>query len=149
MPRRVRVAAERNGADMTFDTETATYEDGLKCSYCGEHDELRWVEHVRQELIARQACHGCGFWLSHAERNEAGDADRYVLTSGYEHYMIGLEDGGMFRGFGGHRFAVYWIDDNRETTFTSNLWSQGVVPEHLRDRFTVNAELASAPKDRT
>jgi len=130
---------------MTFDAETATYENGLKCSYCGEHDRLYWTEHVRKKLIAQQACHGCGFWLDHARRDLIDVADKYrhVITADWGHYIIGSEEGGRFRGFGGARFTVEWFDKDRPATVTTNLWHQGTIPEHMRHRFEVNAELAS------
>lgn len=115
------------------------YDNGLKCSYCGKHDDLRWQEHVQQRLIDQQACHTCGFWLDHAERDADGDKNRYVITPDWEHYIIGLEDAVGFRGFGGHTFTVRWEDPKRAPTVTTNLWAQGKVPEHMRGRFTINA----------
>ena len=121
---------------------------GLTCQYCGEHDPLRWNEKTRTKLIEQNACHACGFWLDHARRDSIDTADkyRYVVTADWEHYMVGLEDGDnpRFRGFGGAKFYVDWRDPERSTTITTNLWSQGVIPEHMRDRFTINADMRSA-----
>lgn len=117
---------------------------GLTCRYCGAHDPLKWNEKTRTKLLEQDACHSCGFWLDHARLDQIDVADKYrhVVTADWGHYLIS-GDTGPFRGFGGHKFYVDWRDPERSTTIVTNLWSQGTIPEHMRDRFVVNADLRS------
>ena len=128
-------------------THTGPYDyPRIDCRYCkttGVH--LTYNEETIKKLLEQGACHECGFWIDQAEADE--DPDRGgIVTPDYGHYVVGDEDAnpgprGSFRGFGGEPFTVYWI--SRAPTTTTNLWSQGNIPEIHRHRFTINAMIKS------
>lgn len=95
-------------------------------------------------------CFNCDFWLGHAFREDQDDpaktADcRQVVAEmpdgAKHHYAICQEPSAStpknWLGFGGSEFIVEFFSG--ETVTTHNLWSQGVIPVHLRDRFETNA----------
>lgn len=92
-----------------------------RCVHCG------YVE--AGDGAAIHVCFTCGFWLNQV----LNDRDRAFVISGI-HYRAGKG------GFGGHVFTV-----RRHTgeTYTGELWSQGIIPEHMRDRLPDNAEFVS------
>lgn len=56
-----------------------------------------------------------------------------------EHYTICIEDiGHAKRGFNGDRFNIKFSDGRLATT--TNLWSQGTIPERFRERLPDNAK---------
>jgi hypothetical protein len=61
------------------------------------------------------------------------------LVIGGKHYRLGseYEGSGAFKGHGGARFVIETADGTR--VVTTNLWYQGEVPEHFRDRLPDNA----------
>jgi hypothetical protein len=86
-------------------------------------------------------CFTDAFWAEHSERSD----DRQIITEEYGHFSLGDEDAypkrGPGRGFDGAKFRITFNDGR--VVWTTNLWSQGTVPEHWHDRFTSNAEVIS------
>ncbi len=69
--------------------------------------------------------------------------DRTVIVDGH-HYKIADENGhpNAFRGHSGIKFTIRF-HDGREVV-TTNLWSQGKIPEAWRDRLPDNAIFVKA-----
>lgn len=81
-----------------------------------------------------QVCFSCNFWQDKIEH-----ADKYIRING-NCYHAGPESPqtpSSMRGFDGRRFIILMDDGTRiETT---NLWYQGVIPEHFQDELPDNA----------
>jgi hypothetical protein len=78
-------------------------------------------------------------WLNNGDINSNGE--KVVRING-EHYVIGSENApGSFRGFGGRKFVIKFIDGNHKDKIvtTTNLWCQGDIPEELRHILKDNA----------
>lgn len=93
------------------------------------------------DMFARQpdgTCQKCSFWRQHATLAN----DPCSVRVGGKHYRILAEGDGpcgpAFRGFGGARFDIEFLDGRRVTT--RNLWHQGTIPEHFRGRLPDNAK---------
>ena len=110
--------------------------DIAKCAECGKSHSGDWMDDVAEELISRGVCFQCNFWL---EKVEIAKQEKAVRIKG-RHYIIGLEDPQvrMFRGSGGTKFTVSFFDGR--VVETTNLWHQGQIPEHFRERLPDNAE---------
>lgn len=54
------------------------------------------------------------------------------------HSSIGGEDD-VFKGFGGKKWKIVWLDTSRGETITTNLWHQGDIPPIFRDALPDNA----------
>lgn len=128
------MAPVRRGA-VTLECLTCSTRTVLACVECGAPDGARTTN--REQLLADSVCFGCGYWRTLAETPG-------VVTADWHRYEIGDDRPGLSgssRGFGGRRFVVRF-DDGRVVE-TSNLWTQGIVPEWFRDRVTPNAAVAS------
>ena len=106
-----------------------------ECRECGKpFDALSCGDGPR--MVEQQLCFTCLFWTDHLEK---GDKDgRRVIVYGH-HYKIGSEAPSYNRGFGGQKFTIRFLVDG-ETIVTTNLWHQGAIPAHFRDRLPDNAE---------
>lgn len=99
------------------------------------HECNGWIEtgYSFESMERHGACFDCSFWLDYVA---TVDDSTHVIVNGYHHVACNELTGGM-RGFGGRRFAIRF-NDGRELVST-NLWEQGQVPEHFRDRLPDNA----------
>jgi hypothetical protein len=77
----------------------------------------------------QSTCSGCYFWLDHIKHT----ADRRIVVNG-AHYLVG-----RVGGFGGAKWVIEFIDPMREGFTTNQLWYQGTIPSHFRDRIPDNA----------
>ena len=116
-----------------------------KCTECGKHESGDWMEDVAKDLIRRGVCFSCNFWL---EKVDMVGKKKVARING-KHYMIGREDAPslMFRGFGGTKFTVRFFDGR--VVETTNLWHQGTVPEHFKERLPDNAEFVYQERERS
>jgi len=74
------------------------------------------------------------YWLDLVDRK----FQPYSVRIDGEHYMIAREDAtGAFRGHSGRKFTIRF-DDGRTVT-TTNLWSQGTIPEEFKSDLPDNA----------
>ena len=55
----------------------------------------------------------------------------------WRHYIVGDEDEIGMRGFDGRKVIIKFMDNS--TITTTNLWSQGIIPELSRYMFANNA----------
>lgn len=105
--------------------------DPLTCVVCGKESVPDYVDKVRDELIAKQRCFNCNFWLNHAEADKNPEEGVIPVVFEGRHYRThGITDGcGLGVGYGGSPFVFTRLDG---TTFTSNnVWHQGHIPAHL------------------
>lgn len=107
------------------------------CMHCGKEDSLdNWSPGgLREVMKARTACFGCAFWLEQAQE----ERELAIVDEEFNHYRLGAEDADRyFRGHAGRRFTIQMLDGTQRVS--TNLWSQGQVPQHLRYLFTPNAK---------
>ena len=112
----------------------------ILCLECKKKEKLRWMEEMKQKLIERNLCFNCNFWW---ERIEKVDHPNSVRINN-NHYWIENENASRntFRGFGGQKFIIKF--DNGRIVVTTNLWSQGEIPERFRDRLPNNAKFGQS-----
>lgn len=84
------------------------------CVYCGKTD-----------------CFECNYWLD--QRNTPGG----LVTKEYVHYRMGPEKSSI-KGHGGQKFKITHLE-SMLVVYTTNLWHQGEIPVHLRNKFIPNA----------
>ena len=104
-------------------------DDAYQCIECGDFDApSNWIGNP-----VRRRCFSCDFWEQKVQKG-----DRVVIDG--HCYWIGPEKKGPyeFSGFGGRRFHIRFKDGSE--VITHNLWSNGDIPEHYRDRLPDNAE---------
>lgn len=105
------------------------------CIECGEEIDYVYIEEVSAEMAANSMCFLDNYWRT----QQTTERDRAFVTPNYNHYRIEDAEETRIRGFGGRTFKVHYLTGEEATT--SNLWHQGVIPEHWRDRFPVTATL--------
>ena len=113
-----------------------------ECAKVVEEKKLTYSEALRKQLISRQLCFSCNFWCN---RCLGTRSPRSVRVDG-RHYWIGNVCSGdkKSQGFGGRRFVIRFIEGRKVTT--TNLWHQGEIPEHFRERLPDNATFLSYEK---
>lgn len=104
----------------------------VRCRECGKPVEDHFV--TSEQLKADRLCFSCDFWMEKVRWAEAGDP-KAVRIDG-QHFYMSDPTGGM-RGYGGREF-VFEFFDGRVVSW-KNVWHQGVIPEHFRDRLPDNA----------
>lgn len=77
-------------------------------------------------------------WKAGGRADQSGPGERVVVDG--EHYRIGAGKT-TFRGFGGRRFDIEFLDGRKVTT--RDLWHQGVIPPKWRERFPDNARFVT------
>lgn len=112
-----------------------------RCTECGGFLVGVQLSHQRRNDL----CASCDYWrcfvdgVSSSREHEPVDPAAVVVING-QHFYIEPEPGRDylgFRGFGGSRFVVRFADGR--VVETRNLWQQGVIPAHFRDRLKDNA----------
>ena len=104
------------------------------CSICGVKARATYMEPDRSRMIENKMCFKCDFWQAYLKMRERNNPNAVVVDG--VHYYI--ERGNTFdKGFGGAEVRIKF-HDSREVT-TTNLWYQGAIPDHFRDRLTDNA----------
>lgn len=109
---------------------------GGYCKECGGIISLNWHEDLNKTLSDLQVCHNCSFWM--ARLKESGPN---VVVANNIRYSIGREPGSgenkSFLGFGGAKHEIEFKDGR--VVISHNLWYNGEVPVHFRDRIPNNA----------
>jgi hypothetical protein len=109
----------------------------ITCKLCGQEDNCKWLEPVRSRMISKQHCFYCNHWDEIAERFEAGE--QFVFVEG-KSYMDGGNKSSL-KGFGGRKFIIKFF--NGTILESTNLWTQGIIPERFRTRLKDNAEFTN------
>ena len=109
----------------------------VTCKECGETEELCWVPRVNEKLKAESLCFTCDHW-SHFVESDPSDPNALVIKG--RHFIVGDEEygGTSLSGFAGQRFTIEKVSGER--LVTTNLWTQGEIPERFRDRLLDNAK---------
>ena len=97
------------------------------CRHCGALEEWHW-DTKRVDL---EACFACNFWL----RNSDPAAIDRAIVNGRSYFPC--EGNGP--GYGGRHVTIHYADGR--TVESRNLWTQGEVPAHFRDRLPDNATI--------
>ena len=98
---------------------------------------------IRDLMESDGICFTCAFWEEHARRFKAGyDKGKVFFVNGNRYHDGGMVDKRSERGFvghGGYLFKIKMLDTGKIIE-TNNLWHQGSIPEHFRERMPNNAE---------
>lgn len=136
--------------DMARLVDTLHKYADVKCRECGiVEDTSRTAGGLA--LKARGLCFDCNFWTEKVEWAEAGDlaGTRKVARVKGRHYVISPDQSDLnSAGMGGRGFQVRFTAGphaDAEVT-TRNLWFQGEIPDHFRERLPDNAEFYTEPK---
>jgi hypothetical protein len=115
--------------------ETMNMTDTMKktetCEFCGSG----FTRRCEPESYIGNNCFDCSFWLKKINLPEEDEARRVIVDG--QHYRLGLNNSGPFRGFGGRKYTILF-NDNRVVE-TSCLWHQGAIPERFRGKLLNNA----------
>lgn len=112
---------------------------GHTCRECGHDERSSWHADTATRLTRQQLCFNCSFWTEYLEKADAPDIAR---TDDGKHFVIGENrprDDKTTKGHGGTEFRITFHDGR--VVVTDNLWSQGIIPDHFRDRLPVNSEI--------
>lgn len=104
------------------------------CRECGGPADPLHPQLMKDEKL----CFRCWHWLRLVA---VKDKPTTVRAKGH-HYQMG-DDRDPFPGFAGATWTVKFHDGRVVTT--KNLWHQGEVPEHFRERLPDNAEFVVDP----
>jgi hypothetical protein len=85
--------------------------------------------------------HRDSFWGPGGVR-DGDDPLKRVVVNG-DHYYLGDDKPGGFKGFGGHRWEIEFFDGRK--VITHDLWHQGTVPPKWRERYPDNAKFIPQP----
>lgn len=112
----------------------------LHCKCCGKTTELSgYAPETRNFLNSINMCYACGGWSHLVAMKDQPTSVRYKGM----YYTIGPEDAKGFRGFGGQKYIIHFNDGRIVTT--TNLWSQGSIPERFRELLPDNAHKLETP----
>lgn len=105
------------------------------CVECGNIFGASWDKITNERIISAGVCFTCDFWRGYAAKT--GDAKSIRINN--EHYWLGkATKPGDANGYGGSWFTIK--RDTGEEIKTCDLWHQGTIPEHFRQRIPNNAK---------
>lgn len=106
------------------------------CRLCGQMFQTDYMDEVKKVLLEKNICFTCDYWERMIARP---DQDRCVRIEG-RHYTIAEAESGpsMFKGHGGRSFSIEFFDGR--SVATNNLWHQGAIPAHFKDKLPDNAK---------
>lgn len=102
----------------------------MTCKECSSEIRLSYGN-LNTELETNQVCIDCYSWIE----NLKFDPKRVIINGNC--YHIGSKSE-QFKGYGGRRFKIQFLDGT--LTETTNLWHNGIIPEHFLERFPDNAK---------
>lgn len=110
----------------------------VNCHICGEQDEARFTEPTKSRMINEKLCFSCLFWVEKTDP-KIRDSMNTARIEG-RHYIIRPETDAPAhcRGHSGRYFVIRFFDGRMVPT--TNLWSQGSIPEEFKDLLPDNAE---------
>lgn len=110
-----------------------------RCNECGVEDYIADYLSGEEKTIMDEesVCFDCAFWL-----NLYRNCSESIIFDNC-HYIDGgfSNDDSEFLGYAGDVFEIEMMDG--KTIKTNNLWHQGEIPEHFRDRLKNNAKIIS------
>jgi hypothetical protein len=106
------------------------------CIECGSVVQSNYLEPSGSEIKKYNICFSCNHWRQKVERYSNKDQ---VVIDGDCYYIKPNKDPDCgFSGFGGQLFHIK--KDNGEIIHTNNMWHNGEIPSHFRDRLKDNAK---------
>lgn len=118
----------------------------IVCRECGDTEDRRFIESVMSKMLERQLCHTCNFWAEWVERKDEPEVAR---IGGWHYRVHSMTKPGVpahCKGFGGRLHTVVWDSGWKATT--DDLWGQGEIPAHFRDRLPDNAVFVASDLER-
>lgn len=113
-------------------------EPALYCRECGHRINLNYIEDERRHLIEKGVCFRCHHWMRFVNNRNS------IVIDG-KHYIAGTQrKPDQWNGFGGTWFHIR-MNDGAEI-HTCDLWFQGEIPEHFRERIPNNATFMNGAK---
>lgn len=112
---------------------------GPRCVECGDPALASWRwDSRRPQMEPQGVCATCYFW-----REKVAEHGPNVAIIGGERFTIAPDMPKNYQGFVGHGGAEFHIQfhDGRRVV-SRNLWAQGRVPDHFRERLPNNAVFA-------
>ena len=107
------------------------------CKSCGGYIKLNFVEPVRTKLLKKEICFYCDFWET---IEESLSSPQRVIIDGKSYWINpDVDRNTSFAGFGGAEFKIQKFD-SEDIIVTHNLWHQGTVPDHFKERIKNNAK---------
>lgn len=107
------------------------------CNVCGRLVKTHYIEPTRTKLINTNTCFRCDFWNDKLARI---DNPRVFIIDGKAYFREDDMDGNnRFVGHGGRQFSIKRLDTG-EIIQTKNLWCNGDVPKHFREKMKDNAK---------
>ena len=114
------------------------------CVECGEpivYEEQSYIGDYAERMLERRVCFTCLFWLEKVDDLATGDP-RIVIVDDCHYYANDFFQKDypfqpVMLGFGGAVWNIAWDDGRRLTT--NNLWCQGGIPDHFKERLPNNA----------
>lgn len=115
------------------------------CILCDEPVYITYGEPYKSRIVKRNMCFICSLWLDYLD--ELNKDERVVFINNCR-YTIGDETPSLstYRGFGGRRFIIKYLNTN-DTITTTNLWHNGEVPEHMQHMFPNTATFEPVTAD--
>ena len=114
----------------------------INCKTCEESFDPEWRVYIQAEVWeSKNFCPSCFGWWKMVKARTMGDITnegyRTVVVDGNHFRIANEEQTGYFRGYGGAKFIINFLDGT--TVTTTNLWSSGRIPEKFREHLPDNA----------
>jgi hypothetical protein len=106
-----------------------------RCRICGDYVSAHFIEPLNSELIKENICFECHHW-SRIEKT-LSDKRRFIIDNN-SYWQENDNPNAAFQGHGGSLFRIKRFDSD-DIIPTRNLWHQGEIPEHWRERIPNNA----------
>ena len=109
------------------------------CSECGKEEKATFGGTVGKLMVEKCLCFECAFWTEKIEIF----SNRHAIIDGKMFYIKDdkPKEYKGFLGFGGRKFNIQFNDGQIITT--RNMWHNGEIPDHFRDRLPDNAVFIS------
>lgn len=108
------------------------------CRECGMEDGRQFAQPYMEKMEEHQLCFSDLHWYElYLDRDNANS----VRING-RHYYIGDPNAIGLRGFGGRKYVIKFHDGR--IVETTNLWTQGEIPDRWRERLPDNAEFVES-----
>lgn len=113
------------------------------CHVCGALENGHYNTWAEEDFRKNQCCQKCNFWFSKIANYGVG-FDKHFVDGDWNMYLCRdskeARDGGpVMRGFGGRMVRVNFSDGTY--VISTNMWTQGTVPEDWRTKFPINAQV--------
>lgn len=107
----------------------------LNCKECGSEVNLNnWMPEFKAKLAERGVCHKCDYWVDRLPKT----INQIVINGEVFQIDNNHPKRKSSAGHGGREFIFKRIGCN-EIERTTNLWYNGIVPEHFKLRIPDNA----------